>query len=147
MGSSGRSGKQGIMGPVGLKGEAGPKGQKGDIGPAGMPGAKGDPGESISAPVVAVSPVKLTVNESGTASFHCSVSGNPEPAIVWSKLENQSKISQSAVSGGKLLLRNVKASDSGTYRCSAANILGQAQAQVQLVVNGKCMIKGFATTN
>jgi len=135
LGSPGKSGKQGIMGPVGPKGMAGPKGQKGDIGPAGMPGAKGEPGESISAPTVAVSPATSTVNETGSASFQCSVSGNPEPTIVWSKLDNQSKISLSPVSGEKLLLRNVKASDSGTYQCSAANILGQAQAQVQLTVN------------
>ena len=56
-----------------------------------MLGIKGDPGESISAPVVAVSPSKLTVNESGTASFQCSVSGNPEPAVVWSNMNNQSQ--------------------------------------------------------
>jgi len=136
MGSPGKSGKQGIMGPVGPKGMAGRKGQKGDMGPAGMPGAKGEPGESISAPTVAVSPATSTVNETESTSFQCSVSGNPEPTIVWNKLDNQSKISPSSVLGGKLLLRNVKASDSGTYRCSAANILGQAQAQVQLTVNG-----------
>ena len=140
IGSLGKSGKQGIMGPVGRNGEAGQKGQKGDIGSAGMPGAKGEPGESISAPVVVVSPTTLTVNENGTASYQCSVSGYPEPAVVWSKLDNRSEISQSAVSKGKLLLRNVKASDSGGYRCSAANILGQAQAQVQLVVNGNFFV-------
>ena len=137
IGSPGKSGKQGIMGPAGLKGEAGIKGQKGDMGPTGIPGAKGEPGESISAPVVAVSPKKLTVNESGSASFQCSVSGNPEPAIVWSKVDKRLTISQSAVSRGKLLLKNVAGSDSGTYNCSAANILGQAQGLVQLVVNGK----------
>jgi len=101
-----------------------------------MPGAKGETGESISAPTVAVSPAKMTVNETGSASLQCSATGNPKPTTVWSKLKNQSELRQSAVSGGKLLLKNVKASDSGTYRCSAANILGQAQAQVQLVVNG-----------
>jgi len=82
VGSPGKSGKQGIMGPVGPKGMTGPKGQKGDIGPAGMPGAKGEPGESISAPTVAVSPATSTVNETESASFQCSVSGNPEPTIV-----------------------------------------------------------------
>ena len=136
-GSPGKSGKQGIMGPVGLKGEAGTKGQKGDVGPTGIPGAKGEPGEAISAPIVSVSPKKLTVNEGGSASFQCSVSGNPEPAIVWNKLDKQLEISQSAVSRGKLLLKNVDGSDSGTYNCSAANILGQAHALVQLIVNGK----------
>ena len=136
-GSPGKSGKQGIMGPVGPKGDLGLKGQKGDTGPAGMPGTNGEPGESISAPVVAVSPSNLTVNESGTASFQCSVSGNPEPALVWSKRGNLSEVSRSAVSGGRLLLKNVNASDSGEYQCSATNILGHALTLVQLVVNGE----------
>ena len=93
VGSPGMSGKQGIMGPVGPKGDVGLKGQKEDMGPAGMPGAKREPGESISAPVVAASPKTLTVNEGGSASFQCSVSGNPKPAIKWSKRNRQSQIS------------------------------------------------------
>ena len=138
-GSPGKSGKQGIMGPVGPKGDVGLKGQKGDLGPAGMPGAKGEPGESISAPVVAVSPKTLTVNEGGSASFQCSVSGNPNAVIMWSKTNKHS--SRAVMSGGKLLLKNLRGSDSGTYNCSAVNILGQAQALVQLIVNGKIIIK------
>ena len=134
MGSPGKSGKQGIMGPVGPQGEAGPKG---DMGSAGMPGVKGEPGESIAAPTVAVSPTKLTVTEGGSALFQCSASGIPEPAVVWSKLNSQSEISQSAVSAGRLRLRNVKGSDSGVYQCSAENILGKALAVAQLEVNGK----------
>ena len=59
---------------------------------------------------------------------------------MWSKLDNQSEITQSAVSGGKLLLQNVQASDSGVYFCLASNVLGQKQARVQLVVNGKPML-------
>ena len=137
MGSPGKSGKQGIMGPPGLQGEIGAKGQKGDMGPAGMSGAKGEPGESISAPVVAVSPVRLTVNETGSASLQCSVSGNPEPAMVWKKLDNESVIRESAVSKGILYLKNVKGNDSGSYQCSAENILGKSQAVTQLVVNGR----------
>jgi len=86
----GNSGKQGIRGPVGPQGDAGNKGKKGEMGPAGMPGTKGEPGESISSPAVVVSPVTLTVNEGKTASFQCSASGNPEPAVTWSKLKSQS---------------------------------------------------------
>ncbi|KAL9979513.1 hypothetical protein ACROYT_G017187 [Oculina patagonica] len=135
MGSPGMSGKQGIMGPAGLKGETGTKGENGDIGPAGMPGSKGEPGESISSPAVVVSPVTLTVNEGGPASFQCSASGNPEPAIMWRKLDNQSEIAQSAVSEGMLQLKNVTGNDSGVYQCSATNILGNARAVAQLEVN------------
>ena len=113
------------MGPRGLQGEGGSKGQKGDRGPTGMPGAKGEPDESISAPAVVGSPARLTVNESGSASFQCSVSGNPVPAIVWSKLDNRSEISQLVIARGRLGLMNVKGSDSGLYQCLAANILGK----------------------
>ena len=103
-----------------------------------MQGAKGEPGESISAPVVAVSPKTLTVNEGGSASFQCSVSGNPNPVIAWSKKNRL--YSRSVVSGGKLLVKNLQGSDSGTYNCSAVNTLGQTQALVQLIVNGKIII-------
>ena len=136
MGSPGKSGKQGIMGPAGLKGDTGIKGQKGDRGATGMPGTKGEPGQSISSPVVVVSPATLTVNEGGSASFQCSASGNPEPAIVWSKVDNQTEITQSAVSGGKLQLKHVTGNDSGLYQCSATNILGKDQAAAKLGVNG-----------
>ncbi|XP_020620927.1 roundabout homolog 2-like, partial [Orbicella faveolata] len=135
MGSTGKSGKQGIMGPVGLQGETGNKGEKGDMGPVGMPGTKGEPGESISSPAVVVSPVTLTVNEGGTASFQCSASGNPEPTVAWGKLGKQSKITQSAVSRGKLELKKVTGSDSGVYQCLATNILGNSQEVVRLTVN------------
>ena len=140
MGLPGKSGKQGIMGSSGPKGDVGDKGQKGAIGREGMPGAKGEPGESISAPVVAVSPKTLTVNEGGSASFQCSVNGNPKAAIQWSKLNSRSQLSFSLVSGGKLLLKNVIGNDAGKYNCSAANILGKAHALVQLVVNGKFVV-------
>ncbi|XP_068698457.1 uncharacterized protein [Montipora foliosa] len=132
MGSPGKSGKQGIKGP---QGEDGPKGQKGDVGLPGNPGAKGEPGESISAPTVVVSPAKLTVSESQSASFQCSVAGNPQPTVVWSRVNSQTEVSQSAVSGRMLRLRNVKESDTGIYRCSATNILGKAHAESQLEVN------------
>ncbi|XP_068755522.1 uncharacterized protein [Montipora capricornis] len=132
MGSPGKSGKQGIMGP---QGEAGPKGQKGDVGLPGKPGTKGEPGESISDPTVAVSPAKMTVNESESASFQCSITGNPEPTVVWSRVINQTEVSELAVSGKMLRFRNVKGSDAGVYRCTATNILGKARAETRLIIN------------
>ena len=149
MGPPGRTGKQGVMGPPGSRGETGLKGVKGDMGTAGMKGiagmkgtagikgAKGEPGESIAAPTVAVLPANMTVNESKTASFQCSVSGNPKPVSTWSKLEGKSEKILSATTDGKLILSNAAGSDSGVYKCSASNILGQAQVLVRLVVKGK----------
>ena len=79
-----------------------------------MPGAKREPCESISVPAVAVSPAKLTVNESGPALFQCSASGNPEPVIKWKRANNQSELSKSAISNlrGVLRFQNVKGTDS-----------------------------------
>ena len=139
-GRNGKKGDQGIIGPEGLKGEPGTKGDKGEIGSAGMPGMKGEPGESVSSPTVAVFPVTLTVNEGGTASFQCTASGNPAPALAWSKLKSQSEVSQSAVSGGKLQLKHVTGSEAGLYQCSATNILGNSQKVVRLTVNGKLLV-------
>ena len=137
MGPPGKSGKQGIMGPPGLRGQYGPKGQKGDNGLPGIPGAKGEPGESISAPVVSISPERLTVNETGTASLQCSASGNPKPIVMWSRLGIESASKLTGDLKGNLVIRNVKGSDAGLYQCSATNILGQKQAVARLVVHGK----------
>ena len=142
-GRRGQRGKQGNKGDQGIMGSPGKKGQKGDIGPAGMPGSKGEPGESISAPSVAVSPARSTVNETGSATFKCSVIGNPKPTVVWSKLNSQTNISESLVLGDTLRLQNLKGSDAGVYKCSAINILGQAYAVGQLAVNGK-LIETFS---
>ncbi|KAK2547723.1 Collagen-like protein 7 [Acropora cervicornis] len=128
MGRPGKSGKQGIMGPPGSKGETGLKGEKGDTGTAGIKGAKGEPGESIAAPTVAVSPDKDDKDD---------ISGNPKPVSTWSKLEGKSEKILSATTDGKLILSNAAGSDSGVYKCSASNILGQAQALVRLVVDGQ----------
>ena len=111
-----------------------------------MPGTKGEPGESISSPAVVVSPVTLIVNEGESASFQCSASGNPEPAVVWSKLDNQSEIIQSAVSGEKLQLKKVTGNDSGVYQCSATNILGNTREVARLTVNGKLSILVISIT-
>jgi len=128
------------MGPIGLRGETGNKGEKGDMGPAGIAGTKGEPGISIRSPAVVVSPVTLTVKEGGIASFQCSASGNPEPTVSWGRLGNQSNITQSAVSRGRLELKNVTGSDSGVYQCLATNILGISQEVVRLTVNGEFLV-------
>ena len=134
MGPPGPAGKRGIMGPAGAKGA---QGDKGDAGPPGMPGPKGDPGESLSSPDVIVAPPSLTVNESEAASMQCSASGNPAPAMVWTRVNGSLPGRRSAVFGGKLEVHKSRMNDSGLYQCEATNILGAARKQVKLVVNGE----------
>ena len=134
MGPPGPAGKRGIMGPAGEKGA---QGEKGDAGPPGMPGPKGDPGESLSSPDVIVTPPTLTVNENDAASMQCSASGNPAPAVVWTRVNGSLPARLSAVFGGKLEVHKSRMNDSGLYQCEATNILGAARKQVKLVVNGE----------
>lgn len=136
MGSPGKGGKQGIMGPRGHKGEPGKKGQTGPPGVTGRPGMKGDPGESISSPVVGISPSTLRVNENEAASLQCSASGNPQPIIEWSR--NDSTLSPKLeMTSGKITWKKVAGSDSGIYTCTARNILGKAEGFAKLTVNGE----------
>ena len=138
MGPPGRSGKPGVMGPPGIRGE---KGIKGDIGPPGIPGipgTKGEPGESISKPKVTISPPKLIINETNTASFLCSVSGNPAAQIFWSKVNGSLPSNRTKVtSNGQMQIASVRMEEAGEYKCLARNILGEEEKTAILVVQSR----------
>ena len=134
MGPPGKHGKQGMLGPPGAEGPPGIKGDRGDPGTRGVPGIKGEAGESISVPMVMVSPDMKTVVQNQTASFQCSVQGNPLPEVTWQKV-NGSVIRTG--SNGALVIHNAQHQDSGRYRCAGRNILGQSHKDVQLVVEGE----------
>lgn len=139
MGPPGRSGKQGMRGPPGIRGE---KGIKGDIGPQGIPGVpgiKGEPGESISTPKVKISPPKLTVKESNTASILCSASGNPPSKVYWSRANGSLPSNRTKVTpDGRIQIGDVQLQDAGKYTCLAQNILGKDEGVAILVVQSKC---------
>ena len=100
-GPRGRKGRKGIMGPKGptgkfgkqgTRGPPGPKGNNGSPGPRGpqgLPGPKGDPGERVAGPTVLVSPPSLTITHNQVAKFHCTVRGNPKPALTWKKVSGK----------------------------------------------------------
>ena len=138
MGPPGRGGKQGITGTPGIRGE---KGIKGDIGPPGIQGIKGEPGESISAPKVTISPIsQLTVNESSAAVLFCSVSGNPTAKVTWIK-GNGSLPSDRVrlTSDGLLQIKDVRLEDAGKYRCMAQNLLGNDEEVTTLIVQSRLL--------
>ena len=136
MGPPGPGGKQGIMGPPGIRGE---KGIKGNIGPPGIPGIKGEPGESISAPKVTISPAsKLTVNESNTAALFCSATGNPAPQLSWIRVDGSLPSNRIKVkSDGLMQIDDVRLEDAGKFKCMARNLLGKDENTANLVVQSK----------
>ena len=70
IGPPGRSGRKGKTGPSGVRGEKEIKGNMGPPGMPGIPGIKGQPGESLSAPKVTISPPKLIVNQTKQPRFY-----------------------------------------------------------------------------
>ena len=136
MGPRGKRGKQGIMGPPGIRGE---KGIKGDIGPPPIPGIKDEPDESIFPPKVTISPAsQLTVNESNTTVFFCSVSGNPTAKLTWVKVYGSLPSDRAKVtSDGLMQIKDVRLEDAGRYRCMAENRLGNDEEVTTLVVQSK----------
>ncbi|XP_078374637.1 uncharacterized protein LOC144658156 [Oculina patagonica] len=135
MGPPGRAGKQGVMGPPGIGGE---KGIKGYIGPPGIPGIKGEPGESISAPKVTITPSQLTVNESNTAALFCSATGNPAPQVSWSRVNGSLPRNRTKVtSDGLMQITDVRLKDAGKYKCVAQNILGNDEMAASLIVQSR----------
>ncbi|XP_020623000.1 neural cell adhesion molecule 2-like isoform X2 [Orbicella faveolata] len=105
----------------------------GDVGIPGHPGPKGDAGESISVPEVIVSPASLTVTQNQTATFYCSADGNPEPSVSWSKLSGTGLVNTDG-QGNKLQMKSAGYNDSGSYACTAANVLGEVKKVVKLFV-------------
>ena len=159
MGPPGQIGTQGIIGPPGIGGEKGIKGDigppgipgisgdigepgipgiKGDIGPPGIPGTKGEPGETISAPKVTISPPQLTVNESNTAALFCSATGNPVPQVSWSRVSASLPSNRTNLtSDGLIQIVDARLEDAGKYKCVARNILGKDEQTARLVVQSK----------
>ena len=101
----------------------------------GQPGPKGDAGESISAPEVIVSTTSLTVTQNQVATFYCSADGNPKPSVSWSKTSG-TVLMDKEVQSNKLQIKSAGLNDSGSYVCTATNVLGQAKKVVTLVVQG-----------
>ena len=113
----------------------------GDAGAPGHPGPKGEPGESISAPGVIVSPASLTVTQHQTATFYCSADGNPKPSVSWSKKSGAGLVNTDG-QDNKLQIRSAVYNDSGSYVCTVTNVLGQVQKVVKLFVEGKLSLGG-----
>ncbi|EFA01243.1 peroxidasin isoform X1 [Tribolium castaneum] len=89
-------------------------------------------------PVFLVTPVSVTTSESDpSVSLHCKAFGNPHPTITWSRNGIQLTTSQRHFidEDGTLVIRPVKASDHGTYRCDATNSNGRISSEADVIVN------------
>lgn len=83
------------------------------------------------APALTTLPTNQTVTEGNTATFYCSASGIPSPAITWIKDER-------VVGRGEILTIETRKDHSGEYLCVADNGLSDtANASAYLDVQCK----------
>ena len=82
-----------------------------------------------------VSPTSLTVTQNQTATFYCSAGGNPKPSVSWSKTSGTGLVNTDG-QDNKLQIKSTGYNDSGSYVCTATNVLGQAKKVVKLFVEG-----------
>uniref|UniRef100_A0A1I8N4N1 Ig-like domain-containing protein n=1 Tax=Musca domestica TaxID=7370 RepID=A0A1I8N4N1_MUSDO len=82
-------------------------------------------------------PQDLTMLAGQTATFHCSVGGDPPPKILWKKEEGNIPVSRVSIQPDDkgLEIFNIVPEDEGTYVCEALNSVGQISARASLTVH------------
>ena len=73
-----------------------------------------------------------------TLTLTCSAEGTPQPSVSWNKngesLKSKDRVSIS--SDGTLVIRNTVVTDTGSYMCSAASLVGETYQVSSVVVRG-----------
>ena len=67
-------------------------------------------------------------------SLKCKATGLPIPTVIWRKAFRGLPVKRSSVFNGNLSIRSVTKADSGTYACSAKNLLGDDSAVALVMV-------------
>ena len=70
-------------------------------------------------------------------SLKCKATGLPIPIVIWRKAFSGLPVKRSSVFNGNLSIRSVTKADSGTYACSAKNLLGDDSAVAVVMVNDR----------
>ncbi|XP_078375086.1 uncharacterized protein LOC144658537 [Oculina patagonica] len=95
---------------------------------------KGGVGVKVRFPLVTITP-QTQVTESGReVQFTCKVNGKSNPEVKWSRLNGSLPESRSILSEEALMILNVTTDDSGSYVCTATNIMGTNSSAAQLQV-------------
>ena len=67
-------------------------------------------------------------------SLQCKATGLPVPRVTWRKAFSKLPVKRSSIVNGNLSIRSITKADSGTYACSAKNLLGDDSAVAVVMV-------------
>ncbi|XP_062857960.1 hemicentin-1 [Trichomycterus rosablanca] len=91
----------------------------------------------IESPQVTVPESRLLIGLGQAAVMECTVTGIPQPEVLWYKGDHQVKSSvfvNMDPKRGILNIRQIEAGDAGDYICVAVNLAGSAQGKIRLDV-------------
>ena len=77
---------------------------------------------------------ELVAEEEGNVTIVCTVTGQPQPSITWSRPLGSLSKSGIKFTKGDLTIYNATKKDRGTYICKAENILGSVSKPAQLTI-------------
>ena len=81
-------------------------------------------------PTIIIPPKDVSVKKGSIATFSCSASGTPTPAIEWLKDE------QVVATGSPLVMDDIDKANEGSYTCRAMSTAGEATASGRLTLYG-----------
>lgn len=82
-------------------------------------------------------PEQVRLRAGDALHVQCLVHGSHPIQLEWSRVDRQSlPPGAETTRDGRLLIAQVKASDSGTYKCVATNHIGSSEATAKVVVRG-----------
>ena len=74
------------------------------------------------------------MEEGQNVSLQCKATGLPLPRVTWRKAFSKLPVKRSSIVNGNLSIRSITKADSGTYACSAKNLLGDASTVAVVMV-------------
>ena len=94
-----------------------------------------------------ITPATQVVDSGDTATFNCTVQGNPIKVVQWFKDGKQLPDDDRIVYQSETLLHidNVQRKDQGMYQCFISNGEEEVEGTSQLLLGGKCHIITFET--
>ncbi|XP_068455764.1 roundabout homolog 4 [Clinocottus analis] len=89
----------------------------------------------LAKPALVLKPDNVSVRTGESAQFFCQATGDPPPAVVWSREQGPLPNGRYLVNPDHTLqIHYVTAQDAGKYTCTAVNDAGVATASAQLLV-------------
>lgn len=94
----------------------------------------------VGAPIITLEPIATIINVGGKVILNCQATGEPHPAIMWSRQGHAIPWDDrvNVLSNNSLYISAAQKEDTSEYECVARNLMGSVMVRVPVTVQGKC---------